>query len=106
MAKKAPTLSSLTVTAKGQVTLKKDVLNHLGIEPGEKVVVELLPGGKVELRTDAKKKHSIDDWFGIFHDPNAPVLTIEEMNAIIADGWAGIGEDNGRHESDSQDAAE
>ena len=33
-------MSTLTVTAKGQVTLRKDLLQHLGVQPGEKVVVE------------------------------------------------------------------
>jgi hypothetical protein len=30
-------MSTLTVTAKGQVTLRKDLLNHLGVRPGEKI---------------------------------------------------------------------
>ena len=29
-------MSTLTVTAKGQVTLRKDILKHLGVQPGEK----------------------------------------------------------------------
>jgi bifunctional DNA-binding transcriptional regulator/antitoxin component of YhaV-PrlF toxin-antitoxin module len=29
-------MSTLTVTAKGQVTLRKDVLEHLGVHPGER----------------------------------------------------------------------
>jgi hypothetical protein len=27
-------MSTLTVTSKGQVTLRKDVLDHLGVQPG------------------------------------------------------------------------
>ena len=30
-------MSILTVTAKGQVTLKKDILRHLGIHPGDRI---------------------------------------------------------------------
>ena len=30
-------MSTLTVTAKGQVTLRKDLLKHLGVHPGEKL---------------------------------------------------------------------
>jgi bifunctional DNA-binding transcriptional regulator/antitoxin component of YhaV-PrlF toxin-antitoxin module len=30
-------MSTLTVTAKGQVILRKDILKHLGINPGEKL---------------------------------------------------------------------
>jgi hypothetical protein len=29
-------MSTLTVTAKGQVTLRKDLLDHLGVHPREK----------------------------------------------------------------------
>ena len=30
-------MSTLTVTAKGQVTLRRDLLEHLGVQPGEKI---------------------------------------------------------------------
>ena len=36
-------MSTLTVTAKGQVTLRKDLLKHLGVQPGEKITVDKLP---------------------------------------------------------------
>ena len=36
-------MSTLTVTAKGQVTLRKDVLEHLGVHPGERISVSKLP---------------------------------------------------------------
>jgi AbrB family looped-hinge helix DNA binding protein len=39
----------LTVTAKGQVTLRQAVLDHLGVKPGDRVGVSLLPDGRVEL---------------------------------------------------------
>ena len=38
-------VASLTVTAKGQVTLERDLLQHLGIKTGERVDFEKLPGG-------------------------------------------------------------
>jgi len=41
----------LTVTAKGQVTLREAVLDHLGAGAGQKVLVSLLPEGRVELRS-------------------------------------------------------
>jgi bifunctional DNA-binding transcriptional regulator/antitoxin component of YhaV-PrlF toxin-antitoxin module len=32
-------MATLTVTARGQVTFKKEVLQHLGIKPGEKIEI-------------------------------------------------------------------
>ena len=79
-------MSTLTITAKGQVTLKKDVLEHLGVAPGEKLSVEKLPDGRVEVRAAPKGK--ISDLFGMF-DNNGVHLTIDQINDAIADGWAG-----------------
>lgn len=78
----------LTITAKGQVTLRKDLLRHLGVGPGEKVEIDLLPDGRAELRA-AKKAGSIEDFIGCAYRPGTKPLTIEEMNEIIAKGWAG-----------------
>ena len=36
----------LTVTARGQVTFRKEVLQHLGITPGDKIALDLLPDGR------------------------------------------------------------
>ena len=33
-------MTTLTVTARGQVTFRKDVLQHLGIKPGEKIELD------------------------------------------------------------------
>lgn len=94
----------LTVTAKGQVTLKRELLEHLGVKPGERIDVDLLPGAKAEIRaTPAGEPTSLEDFFGFLYDPSQPVLSIEEMNEIIADGWAGIrDDDNSRHKRPHQ----
>ncbi len=80
--------TTLTVTAKGQVTLRKEVLRHLGVAAGQKVEVDLLPNGRIEVR--AKPNGSIEDFFDSLERPATKPLTIEEINEIIADGWAGI----------------
>lgn len=81
-------MSTLTVTAKGQVTLRKDLLAHLGVLPGDKVSIEKLPDGRIEVRA-AKPTGKISDIFGLLKREGGPVLSIEEMNEITADGWAG-----------------
>ncbi len=83
-------VDSLTVTAKGQVTLKRDLLQHLGIRPGERVDLEKLPGGELRVRA-ARPAGTIDDFL---HSLDGKVkrkkpLSIEDMNRIAAAGWAG-----------------
>ena len=48
----------LTVTAKGQVTLRRAVLDHLGVVPGARVTVSLLENGGIEL-VAAAVRHNI-----------------------------------------------
>jgi AbrB family looped-hinge helix DNA binding protein len=43
-------MTTLTVTARGQVTLRKNVLKHLGIRPGERIELDKLPDGRVSLK--------------------------------------------------------
>ena len=81
-------MSTLTVTAKGQVTLRKDLLKHLGVNPGEKITVDKLPDGRIEVKA-ARSRGKISDAFGFLKRKNGPSLSIGEMNEIAARGWAG-----------------
>jgi AbrB family looped-hinge helix DNA binding protein len=81
-------MSTLTVTVKGQVTLRKDLLRHLGVHPGEKVAVDKLPDGRIEVRA-ARPTGKISDVFDFLKRENGPSLSIEEINDIAARGWAG-----------------
>ena len=81
-------MTQLTITSKGQVTLRKDVLEHLGVRPGDKIEVEKLPDGRVQVCAP-RRTGKISDLSGILKRPGQPVLSIEEMNEIIADSWAG-----------------
>ena len=81
-------MSTLTVTAKGQVTLRKDVLKHLGVQPGEKVAVAKLPDGRIEMKA-ARPTGKISDVFDLFKKRNGPSLSIEEINELARRGWAG-----------------
>lgn len=81
-------MTTLTVTSKGQVTLRKDVLQHLGVEAGQKLQITKLPGGRLEMRAP-KKTGRIEDVFGLFADKNTRRATLEEISQAIEDGWAG-----------------
>ena len=48
-------MTVLTVTSRGQVTLRRDVLAHLGIKPGDKIEIDLLPGGRAQLSAGRPK---------------------------------------------------
>lgn len=79
---------SLTLTAKNQLTLRKEVVKHLGLKPGDKVEANLRPDGRVELVAPKPRTGKISDVFGILKRPGQPVLSIEELNEVIAEGWA------------------
>lgn len=81
-------VSMLTVTAKGQVTLRKDLLKHLGVHPGEKITVDKLPDGRIEMKA-VRPTGKISDVFGFLKKKKGPSLSIEEMSRITARGWAG-----------------
>ena len=80
-------MTRLTVTAKGQITLKQDLLKHLGVGPGEKVEADKLPDGRIIVRA-ATQDGAITDFIGCLSQRSARKLTIEEINEITAQGWA------------------
>ncbi len=81
-------MATLTVTARGQVTFRKNVLQHFGVKPGEKIELDLLPGGQGVIRA-ARPTGSIESFIGMLAGKTKKVATIEEMNEAAAAGWAG-----------------
>ncbi|MFO1061043.1 MAG: AbrB/MazE/SpoVT family DNA-binding domain-containing protein [Dongiaceae bacterium] len=78
---------TLKVTAKGQVTLRKEVLDHLGIGPGDQLEIEMLPAGRLQLR--ARPGRPVSTLFGRLKKPRGPSLSLAEIAKAAADGWAG-----------------
>jgi len=84
-------MTTLSVTTRGQVTFRKDVLKHLGIRPGGKIKLDLLPNGKAELRAD-QPDGSWEDLRNFFAGKtNGMRLSIEEINDAIAEAGAAAG---------------
>jgi len=81
-------MTILTITGKGQVTLKKDLLKHLGVQPGEKVDVALLPDGALSVKAVPKEK-SWDSFCGMFAHKADRIHTLAEIDDAIEAGWAG-----------------
>jgi AbrB family looped-hinge helix DNA binding protein len=81
-------MSTLTVTAKGQVTLRKDLLEHLGVHPGAKLIVEKLPDGRIAIKA-VRPTGKISDVFNFLKRKDGPSLSIEDINKVAARGWGG-----------------
>ena len=77
----------LKITAKGQITFKQSLLKHLGVEPGEKLEVDTLPGGKIMVGP-LRQKDSMQNFIGCLSSQDTPTLTIDEIETISAQCWA------------------
>ncbi len=77
--------TALTITAKGQVTLRQGVLAHLSVGPGQKVDVSLLPDGRVELRA-ADTAPPIARLRGALRRAGQRPVTLAEMQDAIERG--------------------
>lgn len=82
-------MTLLTVTARGRVTFRKEVLQHLGIESGDKIALEFLPDGRAELRA-GKPAGGWEALSGCLKDKgNGAVLSSDELNEAIAEMGGG-----------------
>ncbi len=81
-------MPTLSVTARGQVTFRKKVMQHLGVKPGGKIELELLPDGRGVIKA-ARPGGTIDDFIGFLAGKTKKVATLEEINEAAAAGWAG-----------------
>ena len=70
------------------MTFRRDVLQHLGIKPGEKIELELLPNGQGMLRA-ARPAGTIDGFVGLLAGRTGKVASLEEINEATAFSWAG-----------------
>jgi bifunctional DNA-binding transcriptional regulator/antitoxin component of YhaV-PrlF toxin-antitoxin module len=81
-------MATLTITAKGQITLKQELLRHLNVTPGQKVQVDMLPDGRLAVGA-APKTGSITKFSGSLAKQGIPRLTIAQIKKITEDAWAG-----------------
>ena len=85
-------MGTLVVTAKGQVTLSRDLLEHLRVRPGGKLTISKLPNGTIEIKA-APSTGKISDVFGFLKTKRKRnSLSINGMNDVIARGWGHKGD--------------
>jgi len=72
-------MPAATLTSKGETTVPKEIRDHLGLRPGDRLRAEIGADGRVVL---AAEKLPIQRLRGIFPKPARPV-TLEEMEEAI-----------------------
>ena len=81
-------MATATITSKGQITLPKQVREHLHLSEGDRVDFEIDAEGGVRLRPVGR---SVRELAGLLRRPNRPAQTIEQMTENMA---ASVAEDN------------
>lgn len=89
--------AKVTLSTKGQVVIPKDVRDQLGLRPGQTFDVSAM-GGRVVFTPEVRKSgRSFDEIMAgirqrITYD--GPVVSIEQMNETIAEGWRRAAKDS------------
>ena len=82
-------MATLTITAKGQITLNKGLLRHLGLKPGDKLDVREQPDHMALIAAAAPARAGrMSDAFGMLHRQGMTAFSVEEMNDAIAESRA------------------
>ena len=81
----------LTLTAKGQVTFNKALLEHMGVRPGEKISVMCLPDGCLEISA-ASRRISFADFHKIAKEESRKVdtgvrMSVDDIRQAIASSY-------------------
>lgn len=73
-------MTTATLTSKGQITIPKQVRQSLNLHTGDSI--QFVVHGREASITPISK--SVDDLFGMLHDPDQKAVTVEEMDEAIA----------------------
>jgi AbrB family looped-hinge helix DNA binding protein len=77
-------MATASVTSKGQVTLPKEVREHLHIAAGDRLDFVIDEAGEVRLRP---LRGSVQALFGLLRRPGQRALSVDEIDDEIA-AWA------------------
>jgi AbrB family looped-hinge helix DNA binding protein len=79
-----------TLTSKGQITIPKEIRDKFNLKAGQRIEFRVTNDGQIILRPRTWDVMSLK---GILKAKPGQHLTIEQMNEVIADGWAGVRRD-------------
>lgn len=78
-------MPTATVTSKGQITIPAVVREEMGLHAGDRVDFVRLDDGSFSVRPASLPVTSIKGFFGPW---TGPAVSLEDMDAAIADGVA------------------
>ena len=74
-------MTTATLTSKGQITIPKQVREFLHLHTGDRVEFVLHGNSEAALKPITR---SVSDVFGLLHDPAQKALSVDDMNAAVA----------------------
>ncbi len=74
-----------TLTSKGQVTVPKQIRDLLKLKTGQKLEFRVIGEGQVLIRP---RNRDVARLKGLFKTPRGRRVTVRQMNAAVADGYA------------------
>lgn len=73
-------MPTATLTSKGQITLPKQVRNHLRVHAGDAVDFVIGPDGEIRVRAGSVDVATLR---GLLHRPGRRAVSLDEMDAAI-----------------------
>ncbi|HYN21866.1 MAG TPA: AbrB/MazE/SpoVT family DNA-binding domain-containing protein [Thermoanaerobaculia bacterium] len=73
-------MPTATITSKGQITLPREVREHLHLSEGDQLEFQIDPGGEVRVRP---LTGSAKDYLGLLHRPGMRPLSVREIDEAI-----------------------
>mgnify|MGYP003393786801 CR=1 FL=1 len=71
-------------TSKGQVTIRKTLMEHMKLRPGQRLEMRPTPDGNV-LLVPEQPKHDISAIFGMLKREGDKPMTLEDMDKAVRD---------------------
>lgn len=75
-----------TLTSKGQITIPKEIRDHLKLRTGNRLEFRIAPDGHVVMQT---RSRDVRELKGIMRSAGRKPVSVAEMNEAIARGFVG-----------------
>jgi AbrB family looped-hinge helix DNA binding protein len=83
-------MPTTTITSKGQITLPKEVREHLGLGEGDRIEFVIQPGGDVQMRPVTGSVRAL---YGMLRREGAPAPSLDALERTLVES---LGEDDAR----------